>query len=420
MAIEFHCPYCTAVIRVADEYAGRQGRCPKCDTRLQIPVLSRSDGAGGSQPNPSAITESETTPGIRSDADRTMDGHRPSTPGASAAPSSPVVVTAGTAAAAVRPWQRRRKSRRSRRIWLVGLPVIGFLILFGVLAAIMMSRMPELKGTLPAQVLSERTLPPAVIAWSAAGLSPEQQTTLKTTLAEFPESFSSELMTCSLVGTEDGIEVQLKAGDGYAWFVVAPETHAPLLLWSRLHQEELNAQRIKELRTQTVEYCRDKLRAIDGERIVINAALYRDAVGLSAHLKALSYALEAVAAGRVTRCVREDQNGQLYFLLPESTQSFVIRGRLMADGIRQFPGEYQATVTAASRSTADEKSAEDPPDIPLETPTKSDEVPMSDDAANGPPAVPDDPPAGQATEEPSPANAAKPTETTPSVGAGTP
>ena len=39
MAIEFNCPYCTAAIRVPDAYAGKQGRCPKCDTKLLIPYV---------------------------------------------------------------------------------------------------------------------------------------------------------------------------------------------------------------------------------------------------------------------------------------------------------------------------------------------------------------------------------------------
>ena len=41
MAIEFSCPYCTAVIRVEDTAAGKQGLCPKCQTRLIVPNAPR-------------------------------------------------------------------------------------------------------------------------------------------------------------------------------------------------------------------------------------------------------------------------------------------------------------------------------------------------------------------------------------------
>ena len=37
MAIEFDCPYCTAMIRVGDDAAGKQGVCPKCGTSLIVP-----------------------------------------------------------------------------------------------------------------------------------------------------------------------------------------------------------------------------------------------------------------------------------------------------------------------------------------------------------------------------------------------
>lgn len=366
MAIEFHCPYCTAVIRVADEFAGRTGRCPKCETRMQIPNISPPAPAGAASNSP-GFTESETTPGIGGVADRTQDALRPAESPVAGSPvaAAPVAATQAwdipavpSAIKAVKPWQRRTRRRRSSRVWLVGVPVIGFLILLAVLAAMMMNRLPELSGSLQAQKLSERTLPHALIPWSAAEVSVEEQAALQSTLAEFPESFSSELMTCSLNGTRDGIEVRLKPADGYALFVVTPESHPPLMLWGRHQQGELSALRVREMYAQTAEYCRDKLRSIGGERIVINAAVYRDAVGLNAHLNSLGYVVEAVAAGRATRCVHEDDLGHLYFLLPQSTTSFVIRGRLMADGKKMFPGEYQVSVIAATAESPPTTNAE--------------------------------------------------------------
>ncbi|MEJ7595682.1 MAG: hypothetical protein WKF77_29580, partial [Planctomycetaceae bacterium] len=49
MAIEFNCPYCTATIRVPDAYAGKQGRCPKCDTKLLIPSVPLPNQPASSQ-----------------------------------------------------------------------------------------------------------------------------------------------------------------------------------------------------------------------------------------------------------------------------------------------------------------------------------------------------------------------------------
>ncbi|MCG3125350.1 MAG: hypothetical protein CHACPFDD_00168 [Phycisphaerae bacterium] len=38
MAIEFHCPYCSATVRAGDEYAGKRGKCPHCHQSVYIPT----------------------------------------------------------------------------------------------------------------------------------------------------------------------------------------------------------------------------------------------------------------------------------------------------------------------------------------------------------------------------------------------
>ena len=37
MPIEFYCPGCGHLMRTPDETAGRKGRCPNCDIKVQIP-----------------------------------------------------------------------------------------------------------------------------------------------------------------------------------------------------------------------------------------------------------------------------------------------------------------------------------------------------------------------------------------------
>jgi predicted Zn finger-like uncharacterized protein len=47
MAIEFQCPYCTAMIRVGDDAAGKRGKCPKCATTLMVPRPQAPGSATG-------------------------------------------------------------------------------------------------------------------------------------------------------------------------------------------------------------------------------------------------------------------------------------------------------------------------------------------------------------------------------------
>jgi hypothetical protein len=47
MAIKFACPFCEVVVTAPDHAAGRQGRCPKCDSPFFVP---RRPAAGGPPP----------------------------------------------------------------------------------------------------------------------------------------------------------------------------------------------------------------------------------------------------------------------------------------------------------------------------------------------------------------------------------
>ncbi len=83
MAIEFHCPYCTAVIRVPDSVAGRKGRCPKCDTLLIIPTVERPAQPAPVQPVSGKLA-GETQSGLRR-ADETV-ADQPAVKGADGTP----------------------------------------------------------------------------------------------------------------------------------------------------------------------------------------------------------------------------------------------------------------------------------------------------------------------------------------------
>jgi len=48
MSIQFPCDQCQAVLQVGKELAGRQAKCPKCETLLTIPTLS---GQTAARPN---------------------------------------------------------------------------------------------------------------------------------------------------------------------------------------------------------------------------------------------------------------------------------------------------------------------------------------------------------------------------------
>ena len=344
MAIQFNCPYCTATIRVADEFAGKQGRCPKCDTRLMVPRVEIPQDGPTPQQSTSPESLADTEAGIRAVADQTSVGIHALEAAPGGVPEFlPLAPTTSVTS------KLKRKARRNRRtrIWVVGVPVLCFLILIGFLAAMMMTSMPDLTGSLNATATASKTVPSEIYPWTSMNLPAEDRQQLQAAMESSPDAFTSELMTCRLLAAEKGIEVQLKASENNSWFVVDPSQSKALVLWAQKQQQHLAVARSKEMQTRVAEYCREKLLIQTGEHLMINAQAYRDPIGLNAHMKSLGYALEAFANNRVSRCAHEDDQGRLYFLLPTETRSFVIRGRTIADGTKPFPGEYNVTIIAS-------------------------------------------------------------------------
>jgi len=77
MAIEMQCPGCGQTLRVGDEHAGKQARCPQCGTITRVPgqeqrvgrdqspaedFLGNSPFAGGATPEPNPFADREVSP----------------------------------------------------------------------------------------------------------------------------------------------------------------------------------------------------------------------------------------------------------------------------------------------------------------------------------------------------------------------
>ena len=338
MAIEFDCPYCTATIRVPDAYGGKQGRCPKCDTRLLVPLVVRPGSTTVPDASSSPITANQS-PGI---------------PGAF--PQTEIF----TAPAPPTSTSRHRRSARKRpsRALVVGMPVLCFLILLAVIFFSVTGSLPELSGELVARRIEENNLPGVTIPWADTGLSPDDQTTLRDFLAMTPETLQSEIMTCRLIGKADGIEVRLTAGTGNEWFAVDTTGHKALALWLKKERAAINTKRIALLHENLAAYCKDKLAQIGGEKLQIDGLSVRDNIGINASGNALSYVVMAEAANRQIPCSYEDDKGTLYFCLPRETQSFPIRGRTLADTTKPFAGEFTGVVSGISHPPVGTPEAE--------------------------------------------------------------
>ncbi len=342
MAIEFDCPYCTATIRVPDAYGGREGRCPKCNTRLLVPTVVRpgsvSPGAAAHPGSPVASTPQTPTasavPGL--DAPAT-----PADPSSLSFPDPRLPVTTPS---------KRKGRRRPSRALVIGMPVIGFLILLGIIGYVVTTIAPTLSGDLNAVRINSESVSRALISWSDTGLDETQQATLREALRATPEVLTSELMTCRLIGTEDGISVQLTNSASTEWVAVetASDQGKALGLWLRKERNTLNMARVAEMQAAVKKYCSSKLAQLDGDKVTLDAISIRDDVALNAGGGPLSFATQAVIGKRVVRCAAESEQGQLLVCVPKGTLAFELNGRNGKDGRLLFPGRYNVIVNPAA------------------------------------------------------------------------
>ncbi len=333
MAIEFECPSCSETIRVPDAYSGRQGKCPSCNQRLLVPTI----------PIPGEV------PGT---------ALKSSLPQASPGSAPEVSITAippQKAGLAARP---RRSRRRPARALVIGIPVIGFLLLLGIIAFSISGNLPDLHGQLSGTLLTNRSLPRTVIPWADTGLSEEDRELLKTALRDSPERLSSEQMSCQLIGADEGLEVLVTVPAGSVWCVVetATDDNKSLQLWRKRERARLNAERRAVFLKALKSWCSDKLRQIRGEKVLLDGVTVRDQVALASRLDAFGFAVEGRGDNRLFRPALESDGGLLYFSVPENTVRFSIQGRKTANGQTAFHGEYQVNVTAGQEASPAEMS----------------------------------------------------------------
>ena len=394
MAIEFHCPYCTATIRVPDQFAGKAGRCPKCDTKLIVPQIAPPPSAA--TPNNAATSPvAPAMPGMHQPSADVIGFSPPMshTSAAAAAPLAgeaaaaemPATVSAGSSASipVVTRRRGRRRKRSSKFSWLV--PVLCLGAFFLMLAGILSLRQAELKGVLHSNLAVAMEIPSVRVSLADMGLTPAEQAEVLTEFEHNSEAFVSAQMTCRVFGDGDHFAVEIKATEGFEWFTLNPLSDIPLSDWIRGHREELNRIRLQQITDAGAAMCHDKLQKVAGVPVVFDAERYRDSFALGSHVNAFGFAVEAVTGSRRSLCCHEDANGTLYFALPADTTSFKLRGRRIAGTSVWFPGEY----TVEIRKSAAAAPTDAPPSEALPGETMPGETMPQDGSMTDPESTPD-------------------------------
>ena len=379
MAIEFHCPHCSAAIRVPDAYSGKKGSCPKCSQKLLVPDVVPPTAVATAPASPPAVPSSDdSVAAIGSVPPKVADAAEIFGGVASQADAMPVFVPPPVNQPSIsRKLKRKTRRKKSQTLYTWGIPAVCLMLFFSVVAFLMYQLEPELKGTLKGSVATVMEIPTATMSWSDFELTPQEMEVAKSSF-EARESFISAQMACRISsGSGAGLDVDFEIGEEFSWYLVNPINDLILSDWIRDNAQQLNTRRIKEVTQAGTQLCRDKIRKANGEPVVFAADVYRDNFGINSHVNAFGSVVEAIADNRASLCFHEDSNGTLYFALPSGTTMFLLRGRSFG-GPALFPGEYTVFVDAASTSSIVPESTTEPHTESSDEMTDESEMPMED------------------------------------------
>ncbi|QDT38666.1 hypothetical protein [Stratiformator vulcanicus] len=353
MTIEFDCPNCGVAIRVDDSAAGKKGSCPKCRMKLRVPAIAPADEPPEPDPPtapPAAVPDQPVAAAPEAPPEQIASPPVPPTETPAFNPAE--FLTVEEESVTGRTTKHRRKRGRGRSSGLIFSTVVA--VVCGLMIAVVVYRYavdtgPRLTGEAVAAPSARAALPPKSIVPPAAGLPEESVALVMQALQPPGVPFKSRLMELRFVAAENAILVSVAESSATTLFAVPLGQESKVAAIVRLNRQQVAALKYKERRDEVLQFFRvfsNTLR--NGEAIVPDDQGFRDTVGLNALTGVLGYSVEAVAEGRVYRCVYEDESGRIYFALPELTTEFQIRGRVLPDGSTPIPLDYQVTVAEQS------------------------------------------------------------------------
>lgn len=369
MAIQFQCPKCGTTVKTADAAAGKRGSCPQCKQPLLVPLVSAPDvgtappaSAGVPVPGQAAAPAAAKVSPPAQVARTTPDPFIPDPPRPASKISEtpvPVIDPSGPTSVAQALRQKSRK-KSSGTSWLA--PAVCATIFLGVIGWFYWTSLPQLNGELAGAPVTDFDLPPVALSGTLSGLSEDDLSSVLLHLTDQPAHWDSRLSKMTLTGQKDGLLIELRPGSAALMARINPLREPAFRAAVDAHATALDKARMKDLKSHTVDLFAAWKTQFSGKKTTIDLQAYRDAVGYAALVTGVGYHLEALVEDKVYRCVYEDADGNLYFLLPKSATAFQLRGRAVG-GSTSLPANYRVTLGkpeagAAKKSTKAKTQAE--------------------------------------------------------------
>ena len=355
MAIQFHCPYCTASIRVPDAAAGKRGTCPKCATKLIVPNVEPPPVAKPVPAAPAGNPSPEAKPGP------------PPVP-VSAPLGFPEIQIDAPIVAQAPPMAQIARRRAKRKGTNPLVPILLFCVVMGLVGYWMLKPGVTITGELSAQMVPGFEVPKALIdkstfplASAKGGASWEELIKHPPSAVRVPDAFFMEFEP-----SEKGVEVVIQTVANLDVFRV--RTNSLLRQFVELHVDEISRQQQAEFKEALPKFVADWQTSQQND-LPFQTTAYYDTVGFNRLTGPMGYCVVAQIGDKSYRCVHEDPEGHLYFLLPQGTEQFVLQGRKLPDGKTLFESRLTVKVGPPVTDQTQKESAEPKttPDPMMET-----------------------------------------------------
>lgn len=347
LLIEFECPRCRAGIRVPEKAVGQKGRCPQCQAKVLVP-------------NPNAPT-APTTASPPSDAELpTAFPHL-----------DPAMYSLPMETGSVAPTRVTRRRRSGS--WRGMIPIILMAGLIGYLGWLYWRPDESMTGTMTVERLASFQFPDIPVEESVTGLSRTKYRQLARDLEGDPLGLNTTLNRVMLSSRKERLYLTIGDGVEASIYRVDLRKRPGLLKWVADHHADLNGPREAAVDRDMPKFMAGALAARDdgGLETIIG---YRDTALFGYLTSGFGFHVVAVASGQAYRCIFEDSDGRLYFLLPGETRSFELRGRPVDDAKPVFTGRITCQVARPNPK----RKVTDPAEP--EEPSKGDESPDSEAA----------------------------------------
>lgn len=393
MAIEFNCPYCTATLRVPDSAMGKEGSCPKCESALTVPVIERPKPKQDfpvevvtptTRLSEAAPPPVPTPPPTQPDSQSEFDFLDPAPPSTTPNPQSQVsveptspgpIITEPARPSVARKLKKYRKSGSFATV----VPILFVAVLVGGGYWLYDTLQPKFSGNVTATQVEASKIPSVLFGKTRIEGKQVEVLEMLSALELNPANYLSDLMEVRLVGTRRALSVELQPGTETEFFRVNLMKFPAVKQFYVDHATKLDRPRIELLDQTLAEFKKDVLagKDVNSQENILN---YRDNLALSITVGALGYHVEAIAEGKRYRCVFQDEENRLYFLLPTDTKQFTVVPRQKNDDAGPLPESFHFEVTEVKKAKSSEPAAKSQDDS-SETTTEDNDKNMGEGEA---------------------------------------